>query len=457
MKRRRTGALTCPYVQCHQKFSTARQLALHEASHAADKPHQCLECRRRFATVAQLDEHVADIHPSTLNLQPGKGAGRKRRRKTDADEEVLAVNDIEQMEEGEKRQRAGGGCGGGDEEEQEAREIAENGAYLMSRIKIARSYGIGKWDKKDFKNAYLWAMWVQGAVEDFGEGDFLDRVLQKRGLSLSCLQHAERILVDSVLGFEGLTSEMLSYLIESVINGDGGAEEQQGSKEEAERRLDGLVAAMVAGVERKTELKRLHGMLSRLNGFIDEEKARQDEKWVSVAKGKILLKRHERMEVRELREHLQRVGEAGADAELMGVLVEEMKISDGMVKRELFDFFGGMLDKEGVRLVRRVGGEMVALCELDVELFGRYLKLLLTWKGQGDGGQGNRDRIVDLIVEGKISFRQAAEERVREGWVSDEEVRKWISDLMQRKGIIGYMTKMIMDEFERRKEGKSPS
>lgn len=236
-----------------------------------------------------------------------------------------------------------------------------------------------------------------------------------------------------MLGFEGLTSEMLLYMIESVMNADGDGEGEQGGSEEVERRMDGLVAAIVAGIERKRELQRLDGMLCRLNELVDGQNGAQDEKWVRVAKGGILLKRHERMGIQEVREHVRKVGEGGADAEMMAVLVEEMKVAEGVVKTELFEFLGGMLEKEGVRLVRRLEGEMGALCERDVGLFGRYLRLLLMWKGQGSGA-GDRDKAIDLIVEGKISIRQAAVERIQKGWVGEEEVRKWINDLIDRRG-----------------------
>lgn len=258
-----------------------------------------------------------------------------------------------------------------------------------------------------------------------------------------------------MLGYEGLSSEILQHLISSVSSTDSAEDDQEQEKESFEC----LVAAIAAATERKRELTILDEILRDLDSIIPCETMQPDaspamtpvgeRRYDVLAKADVLLRRHSRQSNSEIERHLRKVSDK-LDDEMFEILANEARLAcdlasrrekDGPMKettRHLLTFARSEFEKNKELVLRRMDrGILVDLCEHDFRLFDSYLSFLL--QKHHDLCSGPADRTMELVKDGVVSLKQAAKERVRDGKTQEldlEDVSARIRELTNRRGYV---------------------
>lgn len=269
------------------------------------------------------------------------------------------------------------------------------------------------------------------------------------------LQNAERAFFESVLGYEGLSSEILQHLISSVSSAD----QKEADEEQEKESFDCLVTAIAAAIERKRELTALDEILRDLDSLMPNETMRPDaspavaptggRRHDVLAKADVLLRRHSRLSDSEMERHLHKVSDK-LDDEMFEILANEARLACDLANRQekdggmnetahhLLTFARSEFEKNKVLVLRRMDpGILVDLCEHDFRLFDSYLSFLL--QKHHALSSGPADRTVELVKDGIVSLKQAAKERVRDGKTQEldlEHVNTRIRELTKRRGYV---------------------
>lgn len=249
--------------------------------------------------------------------------------------------------------------------------------------------------------------------------------MKEKGLCMSALRNAERAFFDSVLGFEGFDAKILSYLFSAVVP----VPQQSAETVVDGDKLEGLMSAISAAVDRKKQLATLSNIVERLNSFASSNKGARDVKCDVVAKAEALLKKHLRLSEKTMQEHLKTI-DAKDDASFELVCHEALLACDGdakgceRVKGILLSFIRTVVEKNSNVIMRTDDTLMGELCDRDVCVFDAYLSMLLSAHVKMNAAKaGGRTKIKDVDLE---------------------EVRMRIRSLMGRKGYVCILCRALL-------------
>lgn len=279
--------------------------------------------------------------------------------------------------------------------------------------------------------------------------------MKRKQLNVAPLRNAERAFFDSVLGYEGLSSEIIQHLLTSISP----AEKEDADQEQEKESFDCLVASLAAATERKRELVALDQLLADIDSMLPDElvladgsnyKLRTGEQRHDVsAKADVLLKRHKRLPGLAVQRHLDSVSDRLND-EMLEILANEARLACDLAKSEecdaatkettkhLLTFIRNEFEKNKGGVLCRLEREIVIeLCEYDFSLFDSYLSYLL--KQHYELSTRPADRTMELVKDGVLSLKQAANEKMKAGVAEDldlEEVRDRLVALTKRRGYV---------------------
>lgn len=294
-------------------------------------------------------------------------------------------------------------------------------------------------------------------------------------MSIPALQNAERALFDSVMGFEELTSDIMTNLARAAAGADNAAERDGYSSS-----LDCLADSASAAIRRKQTLAHLAGALAEFSNLNDVPQpvtyGLRDLRvsppsqtcHVSAAKARVLLQRHARLAEQELSHHLDEMCE-DADAETMEILCREATtetsgIAAGEtvaktkgVKGQIVTQLTTLSRSQGSTILWNMDARLITeLCELDFELFAQYISYLLAnhhaitlqirrnqseiFRGADGEALGTIGTVKDLYGS---TGKSILEEELRPGGVKRGDVDKMLRDIEHRLQVlqetIGYV------------------
>lgn len=279
--------------------------------------------------------------------------------------------------------------------------------------------------------------------------------LKQKHLHVEPLLNAERTFFDSVLGYEGLSSDVLGYIISPVSS----AENEDTDEDQEKETFESLVAAIADAMDRKRNLSSLDGLLRDITAMIppgtrpscnlDPIVLEGERRHEVIAKAHVLWKRHNQLASSNMEQHLHNICDK-LDEEMFEILANEARLACDFANKRggaessketlqhLFAFIRQEFEKNKESVLRRLEADiLIDLCAHDCLLFDSYLSYLLEM--HKELSSRSSDETLDLVKRGVVSLRQAATERVRNGSAQEldlEEIRARIRGLTKQRGYV---------------------